>query len=288
MASLEEYFKTLFDDEDYTCVSDSAFGNSLFPMAGADDVDEKLQYISINPMRGDSRADANVTTFRNFLVEFDGIPLEDQMHYIKKIGMPYSTATFSGNKSVHFIISLEDPLQSREEYDFCIRWIYNILGPTVDRQNKNPSRFSRIPGGTNAKTRNKQSLLKVRGRIENDVIESWLLNHPEAKPDSIMSRKETVKLSASAEPALLSNWTNYLLNFGVYSGKRNQTFYQMGFDFIKAGFSLEEAYSYIIQNAQDLGDFSTGEIFTCLKSAYRSSAKQLTEQEEDEGYKSWR
>jgi hypothetical protein len=273
----------------------------LFNIAAADPnhpIYRELQYFSVNPMKGDGRADDNVTKYRNFLIEFDKIALEQQIKGVAECGMPYSTATFSGSKSIHYIISLEEALPNRELYDFVVEWIYNILEPySVDTQTKNPSRFSRVPGGTNEKiyyqvdesgqqiedkrgypiedhrSYLEQKLLKVNGRVPNDKLQAWLLAHPECQPKPKVYDR-TTKLSDTADASLLSNWTRHLLANGIHNGKRNAEVFKMGFDFIKCGFSLEEACSYFCQHAKNLGDFTIGEAEMALQSAYKTYARR--------------
>lgn len=286
MSDITKFYNTIFDPEDETCFAQDAFGTALFQVEAAkpeEPIYKTLQYFSINPMHT-SRADRNVVKYRNFLVEFDDITIEEQFKIVASMNMPFTTATYSGNKSVHFIISLEEPLENRALYDFSAKWIYNILGDKVDEKNKNPSRFSRVPGGINAKTDKEQKLLKVRSRVKNSTLERWIEQFPDHMPNTSTTAQQTVALSDEANPALLSGWTRHLLQYGIYEGKRNDQWFKMGFNFIEAGFSLEEALSYVKENADCLGDFSFGEIATCFKSAYGRSVSAP----EADGYKSWK
>ena len=269
---MKTFYNTLFDQDDHTCFADSAYGNTLYPVAEVDEAEpyyEKLQYFSINPMTpGATRADANVVKYRNFLIEFDNLSLEDQLKHVKLMKMPYSTVTFSGNKSYHFIISLETPLKNRDIYDQAIKWIYNILGNGVDTKNKNPSRFSRVPGGTNLKTSAEQELIKVNGRIKNEKLQAWIMAHPECEPQAVPDY-EKVTPSDQADYILLSTWTRYLLDNGIYEGKRNDTFYKMAYDFQDAGYTLEEALSEVFSHPNVISDLSPDEIKRCFCSAYK-------------------
>ena len=40
----------------------------------------------------------NVRVLRNFLIEFDKMPLEEQRGYMDRLGIPYSAVVFSGSK----------------------------------------------------------------------------------------------------------------------------------------------------------------------------------------------
>lgn len=296
---ISKFWTTLFDEGDITCLARNKFGTQLFNVKAADPshpIYRELQYFSICPMKGDGRADDNVTKYRNFLIEFDNIPLEEQIKGVKKVGMPWSTMTFSGSKSFHFIISLETPLVDRDVYDFVVEWIYNILTPYgVDTQTKNPSRLSRVPGGTNEKEMPifdeegkkvlengkpklrlmyaEQKLMKVQGRIKNEDLENWLLAHPECRPSPAVYDR-TVVLSDHADPTMLSSWTRHLLENGIHNGKRNAEVFKMGFDFIRCGFSLEEALAYY-QNNSHQSDFSMSEVETAITSAYKTHQRRM-------------
>lgn len=292
---ISSFWTTLFDPEDRTCFALNKFGTSLSNVSSARiDVPRyrDLQYFSINAMEGDSRADLNVTKHRNILVEFDKIPLDEQLKVVQRMGLPYSTRVFSGSKSFHFIISLEEPLRDRDIYDFSVEWIYNILEPHgVDTQTSNPSRFSRVPGGTNQKEHkvlddegnvvledgkpklkimySEQKLISVGPRVPNETLEAWLLSHPEHQPIPMIYERIII-LSDHAAPHLLTPWTKHLLANGINNGKRNAEVFKMGFDFVKCGFTCEEAVSYFAQNAKQLGDFTLAEAEAAIKSAYKT------------------
>lgn len=285
---IADYYSTLFEPDESICVAFDAKGRSVQPVADAQAMAnyKDLQFICVNPLK-ERRLDENVTSYRNFLMENDRITRGEQARIIKESGLPYSAAIFSGNKSIHFIISLETPLENRDQYDFVWLWIYNILCSYVpaeqafDNKTKNPSRFSRVPGGTNVKynddgveyLRAQQLLMKVNGRVPDDKMNDWLMAHIEFKP--IMKKYDLTKpLSDTAQPFFLNKWTTFLLENGVHEGKRNDQFHQMAFDFVECGFGCEEAIDYVMKNARHLGDFPLKEIETCFRSAYKTTERR--------------
>ena len=284
VCTLESFYATLFDPGQETCFSEHARGTSLYPV---DDIVskyfnyERLQYFSINAMK-DKRADSNVVCFRNVLIENDKVPVLEQIAMVKALGLPYSTCTHSGNKSMHFIVSLETPLDNRDLYNFVVQWIYNIINHDLpddkkfDTSTRNASRFSRVPGGTNVKRDDNgkvyhckpQKLMQVLGRVPDSVMESWLLSHEHLKP--VVKQYDDIVPSETANPLLLKKWTSFLLDEGINSGKRNNSFYEMAFDFIQAGYKTpEEAISFVVSEAKHLGDFPLAEIDTAFRSAYK-------------------
>ena len=82
--------------------------------------------MSVNPVDG-FRRDNNVTAYRSFMVELDDGPLSEQMNYIKNSGLPYSMCVFSGNKSLHFGIVLEQDLPTDAIWRDIAEWILNIF-----------------------------------------------------------------------------------------------------------------------------------------------------------------
>lgn len=282
---IKKFYQTLFDPGQTTCFSETAFGTSVYHI---DNIQEtyptynRLMYFSVNSLR-DHRYDHNVTCFRNFLIENDNVKsIPEQIELVKRIKMPYSTVTYSGSKSLHFIISLETPLTDEKLYRYIADWIHNIINDGLpeemqfDSKTKNPSRFTRVPGGTNIKrdadgniTNNKvQSLIELKGRVPDSVMEDWLLLHEHLKPT--VKTYNNITPNDTANPLLLKKWSTYLLDNGINSGKRNTSFFEMSFDFIQAGFSLEEAIKYVYAEAKNMKDFPFSEVETSFTSGYKT------------------
>lgn len=104
-------------------------------------------WIRFNPLDGKGHADKNVMDYRYSLVESDEVPVNEQMILIKKLRLPVACLVHSGGKSLHAIVRVE--AGTPEEYKERVRHLYEVCtenGLKVDRQNKNPSRLSRMPG----------------------------------------------------------------------------------------------------------------------------------------------
>ncbi|WP_214676866.1 hypothetical protein, partial [Escherichia coli] len=71
--------------------------------------EDRINLIAINPIKG-WRRDDQVTAFRTFLIELDDGSLEEQSKYVKEMDMPFTACIFSGNKSLHFAITLDQDL----------------------------------------------------------------------------------------------------------------------------------------------------------------------------------
>lgn len=165
---VHSFLATLFDKDELTCFAHTPYETKLLY---ADLNRPPGAFFSINPMHT-TRADANVTAFRNIMLECDNMPLEQQIEYVTS-KLPVSTIVYSGGKSYHFIISLADPCSTREEYDILVRRIHKLL-PQVDPTSKNPSRFSRLPNVVRLDTDMMQRLIKVGPRISRATLEAVL------------------------------------------------------------------------------------------------------------------
>lgn len=104
-------------------------------------------WIRFNPLDGKGVKNENVTEYRFALVESDAGELEKQYAIIKELELPCAAIVHSGGKSIHAIVRVE--AASYDEYRKRVDFLYSICqknGLSVDRQNKNPSRLSRMPG----------------------------------------------------------------------------------------------------------------------------------------------
>lgn len=141
-------------------------------------------WVRINPMDGEGAKNSNVTDYRYTLIESDNLPIEKQIALIKELQLPVATLTYSGGKSVHAIVHVDADTQQKYKervqrmYQICIR-----NGLTVDTQNKNPSRLSRLAGcWRNAKWKDKASREIESGKkqflIDTNIgqpdYESWI------------------------------------------------------------------------------------------------------------------
>ena len=89
----------------------------------------------------------NVTDFRYALVESDTVPVEKQNAIIRELELPVAALVHSGGKSIHAIVRVE--AANYEEYRSRVDYLYEVCrknGLEPDRQNRNPSRLSRMPG----------------------------------------------------------------------------------------------------------------------------------------------
>ena len=104
-------------------------------------------WIRFNPLDGNGVKNENVTEYRYALVESDSLDLEMQNAIIKDLQLPVAALVYSGGKSIHAIVRIDAP--TKEIYRERVDKLYKICdgaGLKIDKQNKNPSRLSRMPG----------------------------------------------------------------------------------------------------------------------------------------------
>lgn len=104
-------------------------------------------WIRFNPLDGKGVKNENVTDYRYALVESDCMALEEQNAFIRELELPVAVLVYSGGKSVHAIVKIDAP--NYEEYCKRVEYLYSVCkknGLEIDRQNRNPSRLSRMPG----------------------------------------------------------------------------------------------------------------------------------------------
>lgn len=173
------FFNTLFDEGEYICsgtykavnVSDKVHGN----------------FFCINPLK-ERRKDLNVTCYRNFLFEIDTLDLDTQLNIWRYLNIPITSLVYSGGKSYHAIISLQEPLMVEEHTNSSVTiykevWerMRQVIEATIGSLNvtddvnvidsscKNPSRLSRVPDAIR-ENGNKQYLNMLNPRISKELF----------------------------------------------------------------------------------------------------------------------
>lgn len=104
-------------------------------------------WVRFNPLDGKGVKNENVTEYRYALVESDSMPIAQQHAVIRELELPVAVLVYSGGKSLHAIVRIDAP--NYEEYRKRVDYLYKVCkenGLDIDRQNRNPSRLSRLPG----------------------------------------------------------------------------------------------------------------------------------------------
>ncbi|WP_086348763.1 AAA family ATPase [Candidatus Enterococcus clewellii] len=104
-------------------------------------------WIRFNPMDGEGTKNTNVVDYRYALVESDSMKIEQQNEILRELELPIVALTYSGGKSLHAIVKVD--AVNYPQYQERVDYLYKIVeknGLRVDKQNKNPSRLTRLPG----------------------------------------------------------------------------------------------------------------------------------------------
>jgi hypothetical protein len=224
-----------------------------------------INLVALNPISG-FRTDKNVTAFRSFLIEMDEGDLLEQKKYIESLNMPYSICTFSGNKSLHYGIVLDDDLPSEKFWKFINQWILNIV-TKADQQTKNPSRSIRFPGNIRNDGQGlEQKLVEINGRVCRGALYVWLNKFPDKKPKQEQKLVRTTIPDLSNVPPYIYDLLNALRE-GTQT-ERNKTWFHIACVIGTRVSSVDELQSFVDKFFVEEDDFKENEWKTCLKSGY--------------------
>jgi len=277
-SSAKKVFELMFRPGETVCVSHNKYGYHSIPLENAINgpvtlvppningeysypKTEELILVALNPIKG-FRQDINCTAFRSFLVEMDYGPIPQQMEYVKKMGMPYSAAIFSGNKSIHFLITLQEDFPSEFLYRFFSEWILGSM-TLADQNTKNPSRSIRIPGAYREPGK-RQELMEYRGAITKEELVAWLKRFPDAKP----KEKQKNIISENPEFIKIKDWVTKALVDGIHTN-RNKTWFVVGVEFALAGYGEDDTLDKLRPYYHSYRDFKEKEWETTIRSAFK-------------------
>lgn len=140
-------------------------------------------WIRFNPLDGKGIKNENVTDYRYALVESDKDNVEKQEAILRELELPIAILMFSGGKSVHAIVRIE--ANTYEEYRKRVDYLYKVCEKNkfvIDKQNRNPSRLSRLPGVYRGDS--KQFIIdKNIGKKSWDEWEEWIEGVNDDLPD---------------------------------------------------------------------------------------------------------
>lgn len=138
-------------------------------------------WVRFNALDGKGIRDENVTNFKHCLVESDEISIGKAYAIYKELELPITCLVHSGGKSLHALcrVDAKDAAEFRTRVDF----LYNICGKNgleIDKQNRNASRLSRLPG----LTRNGKKQFLVATNLGKRSFDEWK-NHIEEAMDDL-------------------------------------------------------------------------------------------------------
>lgn len=173
-----KFFLTLFDANETVKLANNYYDQRQYTifqamtMAGGLAPSETGTIVSLNGTAN------GLISLRNLLFEIDetGVSPEEQLKFFIDAGLPISMATFTGGKSLHAIISLENPLPDLHTYK---QWHYAIRRAMKFRPDKNtdkPGITTKVPGGKrerNDEVHNQKPYF-TGSRVPNQLLQNWM------------------------------------------------------------------------------------------------------------------
>ena len=273
--------KLLFNEGEQICVSNSQKAYRSIPLEQAmegqltlmgqaegqkDNICQSSDLIlcSVNPIKG-PRLDCNVTAYRTFLIEIDTGSIPVQIATLKHLKMPWSAQIFSGGKSVHTAIILDEDLPNEKTYRNVFQWIFNIA-TMIDKNCVNPSRMIRIPGAYREPGK-KQRLIQLKKRITHKELFGWLNTYEHLRP---VGKPKREIVAGQADYDKLSKWAKNMMIRGInFKHGRNITWFGLAAKFAEAGFTEEEAIQELGKRFEEEYDFKEKEWLLTIASAFK-------------------
>jgi hypothetical protein len=277
--SFRRFWRTLFDADDCVCVAKYVEGTSLrlastleaAPLPWA-------QFVAVNAFRaGTSRANRHVARHRSFLVEFDRGTPGEQTTWADAARLPWSTRVFSGRRSLHFVVTLDEPVAPEDYRQLAARLLAAM--PEADQACRDPSRLTRYPDVVRVDTGKQQSILGVRERVSRAAFETWLASRvAAAKP---------LPVPARARPPLASRGRlrNRTLGFLAHGAERDRNVetFAAACDFAECGYSVSEALAHLLPlqamlSAQKDHAFPAAELRAAVANAFRTVLRRMQDE----------
>lgn len=277
----------MFEPEDLVSVSNSQYGYHSMPQSSVLNGEvtlvssnkkvpirkvksNELIFLCLNAVK-DWRRDESVTSYRTFLWEVDIGSLSSQRQYFKSLAIPYSASIYSGNKSLHYITVLDQPIDLKT-YRLLFKWANNI-GTLFDWQCGNPSRSVRIPGVIRPDTGKEQRLIEIKDRVKLDDFMAWLNKYEHLRP--IERAEERKVLTGDKDYDKLSKWATNQLKYGIdFSSGRNIGWFSLACDLAKSGYEEDEAVEILEEYFLEEYDFKYREFKSAINSAFKYMANK--------------
>jgi len=235
----------------------------------------KSEFFVLNPLKNlNTASDVNVAAFQNIMFELDWRGLACQEKHVESvIGLPFTMKTYSGGKSLHYIISLEDAVTLPEWRDMVHFLLYVVKH--ADAQCKNPARLTRTPNIFRQSTQRCQTLIHCEptpiptAQFKDFLSTGVMANYRTAYDLAIEIKKaeraaQAIRSRELGEPP---EWVQRVLNDptnNVYQGSRHATIVNVAVTLRSLGFDLE---SYIEPRLIELAsklDKSEQEVYSIM------------------------
>ncbi len=217
----------------------------------------------INPLKG-KRCGKNVTQINSLLFEMDKdingriIPPKEQLCMFEDSGLPFTTMTWSGTKSMHVIVRLEKPVPEKW---FRPLWqaIARVLvskGLPIDPATMKIPQISRLPlSYRNGKL---QRLIRVNKRVSLNQLGAWLRDNdtqvelPKPKPKKRQYYSDSKYSDASKWKFAYKSCSKFNGEYKSYASTGNHMWlFEFGKQCLRADLDVDQA---CIISKQNWGD----------------------------------
>jgi hypothetical protein len=246
--SQADWRQVLFRSNQLVGFKEEVTSQRLLPVAT-----DRTEFYVLNPLHNlRSAFDANVASFQNILIELDWRGLQAQEKQVEQVlQMPFTMKTYSGAKSLHYVIALAQPVAIEEWREMVAFLLFAIK--KADAQCKNPARLTRTPGVMRASTGNLQRLIHLEGApMPTEEFRRYLNTGQmafERVAWDLKREHERAARAAQRERALITGepppWVKELLadpTKRVIQGSRHATMIKVAVTLYSLGFDVE---SYI-------------------------------------------
>lgn len=235
-------------------------------------------FISVNPLlpidikTGSApprRKDCNVSEHRAWVIEMDKDPrtnapitLDDQLKELEDKKCPYTTLTYSGGKSVHAVISIDEKVTPAEYQEIFENLSYIFW--RLDRSCKNPSRLTRVAGADRGTE--EQSLIDIKKCIAKAELFCWIKRfdkHIQKCKDRTKKQIQSYKQATveAANQAGLTPWASaFLAGTASCRSSRHNAIVAVARMLASRGDSADRVYDQILRCADAHGLLNEGRL----------------------------
>lgn len=238
------------------------------------------------------RKGENVTKITTLLFECDDKEI-DQEAILLESGIPFTTMVYSGNKSYHMLLRMEEPFSSKDWHQAYWHGISKVLksyGFKADDNARLLTQITRLPESTRNKTGEVQSLNHIRKRVSQSEIDEWLLKHNVVIEEP--KEYEPIQYTPGANDAYSNlekfkraiGWTEK--NHGVYSTYMTSGAYMWLFYFSINCYKLDLHQDAAISLAniewghKYTGSNGSGMVETPIQNGYKDATKKMIQKYE--------
>jgi hypothetical protein len=181
--------RLLWDDDEYILIVDDFTQTKPMKLAGKITAQPKKQFCCGNSFRpSSSRRRDNVQQFHTWVIEFDSMPIDEQRKFWEKSSLPHTLRIFSGNKSIHVYIRIEETVSAEEWQDIANN--LKLIFPDADKKVlTDRCRLSRLPNGYRESVAQKVETTKTRIPLKS--LTEWLESQDVIKDKGIKAYSDT-------------------------------------------------------------------------------------------------